>query len=87
MDRKYSGNPTMMDEFKNFIGVLVSIFYWHSVVGGFVNCTGVIYGAGTHSARRYGALANVNNYKTHRRGIYFSTIFFGLYNLKTQHCW
>ena len=47
MDRKYSGNPTMMDEFKNFIGVLVSIFYWHSVVGGFVNCTGVIYGVRT----------------------------------------
>ena len=62
-------------------GIFGSKFYTHSVVGGVVNCTGLIYGAGTHSARRYGALPNVNNYKTHRRGIYFSTIFFGLYIL------
>ena len=25
-------------------GVLGSKFYWHSVVGGVINCTGVIYG-------------------------------------------
>ena len=41
---EYFGKPTMMDEFKNFIGVLVSIFYWHSVVGGVVQKTNVIYG-------------------------------------------
>ena len=34
-------------------GFLGSIFYWHTVVGGGVNHTGVIYGGGTHSARRY----------------------------------
>ena len=32
----------------NCIGVLVSILYTHSVVGGVVNCTGVIYGARIH---------------------------------------
>ena len=32
----------------NCIGVLGSKFYWHSVVGGVVNCTGVIYGARIH---------------------------------------
>ena len=33
--------------------LLVSRFYLHTVVGRVVNCTGVIYGARTHSARRY----------------------------------
>ena len=32
----------------NCIGVLGSKFYWHSVVGGVVNCTNVIYGARIH---------------------------------------
>ena len=32
---------------------LGEIFYTHSVVGGVVNCIVVIYGARTHSARRY----------------------------------
>ena len=47
MDRKYFGKPTMMDEFNNCIGFLVSILYTLSVVGGVVNCTGVIYGVRT----------------------------------------
>ena len=34
-------------------GFLGSIFYWHTVVGGVVNCIVVIYGGGTHSVRRY----------------------------------
>ena len=45
----------MMEEFKNCIGVLVSKLYWHSVVGGVVNCTGVIYGVRTslfHTSQR-----------------------------------
>ena len=32
----------------NCIGVLGSKFYWHSVVGGVVNCTNVIYGVRIH---------------------------------------
>ena len=36
-----------------FILVLGEIFYKHSVVGGVVYYTVVIYGGGTHSARRY----------------------------------
>ena len=67
---EYFGKPTMMDEFKNFIGVLVSIFYWHSVVGGFVNCTGVIYGVRTslfltsqRMPSRYVAYRCIYNYK------------------------
>ena len=63
---EYFGKHTMMDEFKNCIGVLVSIFYGHSVVGGFVNCTGVIYGVRTslfltsqRMPSRYVAITNV----------------------------
>ena len=32
----------------NCIGGLDSKFYWHSVVGGVVNCTNVIYGVRIH---------------------------------------
>ena len=37
----------------NFCMVLVSILYTHNVVGGVVNYINDIYGARTHSARRY----------------------------------
>ena len=41
------------DMFINGIRFLGEIFYKHTVVGGVVNCIVVIYGGGTHSARRY----------------------------------
>ena len=36
------------DMFINGMWFLVSILYWHNVVGGVVNHTGVIYGARIH---------------------------------------
>ena len=70
MDRKYSGKPTMMDEFKNRFRVLVSILYTLSVVDGVVNCTGVIYGVRTslfltsqRMPSRYVAYRYIYNYK------------------------
>ena len=41
------------DRSENGMWFLVEIFYKHSVVGGVVNCIVMIYGGGTHSARRY----------------------------------
>ena len=50
--------------------VLVSKFYWHSVVGGVVNCTGVIYGVRTslfltsqRMPSRYVSYRCIYNYK------------------------
>ena len=60
----------MMDEFKKRFRFLGSKFYWHSVVDGVVNCTGVIYGVRTslfHTSQRmpsrYVAYRYIYNYK------------------------
>ena len=44
-------------------GGVGEIFYGHSVVGGVLNCIGLIYGARTHSACRYNAYICINNFK------------------------
>ena len=49
----------MMDEVDNGLRGLDEILYGVSVVGGVVSETYGIYGARTHSAWRYVALANV----------------------------
>ena len=48
MRRYVPGNVQSEDLFINGMRFLVSIFYWHSVVGGVVNHTVVIYGARIH---------------------------------------
>ena len=55
----YFGKHTMMDEVDNGLRGLDEILYGVSVVGGVVSETYGIYGARTHSAWRYVALANV----------------------------
>ena len=47
------GKHTLMDEVINGMGLLGSIFYKHSVVGGVLQKIAVKYGARKHSARRY----------------------------------
>ena len=47
MRRYVLGNVYSEDMFINGMGFLVSILYTHNVVGGVVNCTGVIYGVRT----------------------------------------
>ena len=53
------GRHTLMDEVENGLRGFGEILYGVSVVGGGVSETYGIYGARTHSAWRYVALANV----------------------------
>ena len=48
MRRYVLGDVQSEDMFINGMWFLVSILYTHSIVGGVVNHTGVIYGGGTH---------------------------------------
>ncbi len=61
------GNIKSEDMFINCIWFFGLIFSSHTVVVLFLQKIIVIYGARTHSARRYVAIANVYNGKTFRR--------------------
>ena len=88
------GNAQSEDMFINGMWFLVSILYTHSVVGGVLNHTGVIYGARTslflssqRMPSRYGCVCNcihLNNLSARR--IFTNDIFGDIFYKHTVGC-
>ena len=74
---RYFGSTHYEYRSENDMGFLAEILYWHSVVGGVVYCTIVIYGARIH---RTVALRR-------RTDAYIIVKFIGAENICMRHFW